>query len=56
MIAHRTTQTPERAIRESRLGATKPPSSYQLDKLAIGRRRAALAGRSKRADELLRKF
>lgn len=56
MIAHVLTQSPERVIRESQLGSTKPTSSEQLRKLAIGRRRAAMAGRPARADKLLRRF
>lgn len=56
MIAHATRSTPERAIRESALGSTKPPSSYQLDKLRIGRKRAAMSGKGKRADKRLRRF
>ena len=55
-IAHLTGTDAARVRTDAALGATKPPSTEQLAKLTIGRKRAAMSGRSKRADRKLRKF
>lgn len=49
-LAHVHASTPERAIADSRIGATKPASTEQLAKLAIGRARArfVFAGRQRK--------
>lgn len=56
-LAHVHASTPERAIADSKLGATKPASTEQLAKLAIGRARArfVFAGRQ-RGKITLREF